>query len=109
MVGVGVPATLLWLFIILRPWASLFRHEDDPWGLKPLALLVIVPLLILNFTESGAGDCHYTTGVIFVLCWAIAERARLLAIERAAHDRREARARMSPGFAAIASCAESHP
>jgi O-antigen ligase len=77
LVGVGVPATLLWLFIVLRPWFSLFRQDKDPWGLKPIGLLVVLPLLVLNFTESGAGDCHYCTGVIFILCWAIAEHARL--------------------------------
>ena len=77
LVGVGVPATLLWLFIVLRPWFSLFRQDKDPWGLKPVGLLVVLPLLVLNFTESGAGDCHYCTGLIFILCWAIAEHARL--------------------------------
>ena len=104
MVGVGIPATLFWLFIILRPWISLFRHKEDPCGLKPVALLVIVPILIVNFAESAAGDCHYSTGVIFALCWALAERARLLAIETAARDREVTLARMSPAFRAIASC-----
>jgi O-antigen ligase len=107
LVGVGIPATLLWLFIMLRPWVDLFRRRQDPWSLKPIALLVIVPLLILNFAESGAGDCHYSTGVIFVLCWAIAERRRLLALEEEARERQESRARMAPAFAAIASCAKS--
>ncbi len=86
LVGVGVPATLFWLFIILRPWANLFRQKDDPWALKPIFLLIVLPLLILNCAESGAGDCHYSTGLLFMLCWALAERARLLRSEKTAQD-----------------------
>ena len=105
MVGVGIPATLLWLFVMLRPWVGLFRRDEDPWGLKPLALLVALPYFIVNFAESSAGDCAYCDGLIFMLCWAIAERARMQAIETAKRDQEIALAEMSPAAAAIASAA----
>jgi len=103
MVGVGIPATLLWLFVMLRPWVALFKHDEDPWGLKPLALLVALPYFIVNFAESSAGDCAYCDGVIFMLCWALAERARMQAIETAKRDQEIALSEMSPAAAAIAS------
>jgi len=105
MVGVGIPATLLWLFVLLRPWVALFRGDEDPWGLKPLALLIVVPCLIVNFAESSAGDGSYCDGLIFMLCWAIAERARMQALERAKREQEMALSRMSPAAAAIASAA----
>jgi O-antigen ligase len=105
MVGVGIPATLLWLFVILRPWVGLFRRDEDPWSIKPLALLVVIPCLILNLAESGAGDCSYCDGLIFMLCWAVAERARLQAVEKVKLDQEAAFSQMSPAAAAIASAA----
>jgi O-antigen ligase len=105
MVGVGIPATLLWLFVMLRPWVALFKRDEDPWGLKPLALLVALPYFIVNFAESSAGDCAYCDGLVFMLCWAIAERARLQAIETAKRDQDIALTQMSPAAAAIASAA----
>ncbi len=42
-IGVGIPATLFWLFIMLRPWWFAMRSSEDPWNLKPLALLVVLP------------------------------------------------------------------
>src|SRR5215472_2622917 len=105
MVGVGIPATLLWLFVLLRPWVALFRGDEDPWGLKPLALLIVVPCLIVNFAESSAGDGSYCDGLIFMLCWAIAERARMQALERAKREQEMALSQMSPAAAAIASAA----
>jgi O-antigen ligase len=76
-VGVGLPATLFWLFIVLRPWVSLFRTKTDPWNLKPLVLLAVLPILLLGLTESSAGDCHYSVGLLFMLLWSVAERFRL--------------------------------
>jgi O-antigen ligase len=105
MVGVGIPATLLWLFVMLRPWVSLFKRDEDPWGLKPLALMVALPYFIVNFAESSAGDCAYCDGLIFMLCWALAERARMQALETAKRDREITLAEMSPAAAAIASAA----
>jgi len=105
MVGVGIPATLLWLFVMLRPWVALCRRDEDPWGLKPLALLIVIPWLIVNFAESSAGDGSYCDGLIFMLCWAIAERARMQALEKAKRDQEVALSQMSPATAAIASAA----
>jgi O-Antigen ligase len=85
-VGVGVPAFAFWVFIFLRPWFWLFRRSEDPWRLKRLALLVILPVLILNGVESTAGDCRYAVGMLAALCWAIAERQR---IEKLDADRAE--------------------
>jgi O-antigen ligase len=80
LVGVGIPATALWLFIVLRPWVFLFRQKDDPWGLKPMALLVVLPLLVLNLTEVVLGDFGSAEGVLFGLAWALGERYRELAL-----------------------------
>jgi len=104
MVGVGIPATLLWLFVMLRPWVALLKRDEDPWGLKPLAFMIAVPCFILNFTESAGdvGSCH---GLIFMLCWALAERARMQALETAKREREIALTQMSPAAAAIASAA----
>ncbi len=86
LIGIGIPATLLWLYIMLRPWVMLARRDEDPWGLKPIGLLIVLPMLILGLSESSAGDCHYATGVLFVLCWAIAERERLIDAPRVANE-----------------------
>lgn len=53
--GVGVPAALLWLFIVLSPWISIARRKTDQWRLKPLFFLLVVPALTLNMTESAMG------------------------------------------------------
>lgn len=105
MIGVGIPATLLWLFVLLRPWVGVFKRDEDPWDLKPLALLIIIPCLIVNFAESSAGDGSYCDGLIFMLCWAIAERARMLTLEKSKEEREAALSQMSPAAAAIASAA----
>ena len=76
-VGVGVPAALLWVFIMLRPWVVLFRQECDPRGLKRVGLIAVLPIFILNFAESSAGDCRYSVGLLMMLAWALAERQRL--------------------------------
>jgi len=34
MVGVGIPAMLLWLFITLRSLVFTLRSDRDPWKLK---------------------------------------------------------------------------
>ena len=76
-ISLGVPALLFWVFFFVRPWLALFRRKDDPWNLKALFFLVVVPVLVLNCTESTAGECRYSVGMIATLCWALAERQRL--------------------------------
>ena len=76
-VSLGIPALVFWVFFFMRPWLSLLRRKDDPWNLKPLFFLVVVPILILDVNEGTAGDCRYAVGMIATLCWALAERQRL--------------------------------
>jgi len=84
-VSIGIPALVFWVFFFMRPWLALLRRKADPWNLKPLFFLIVVPFLVLNFTESASGDCRYAVGMIATLCWALAERQRL-----ASHQRPEA-------------------
>ena len=81
-VSLGVPALLFWAFFFVRPFIAMFRRKDDPWNLKPLFFLIVVPVLILNCTESTAGECRYSVGMIATLCWALAERQRLAMLNR---------------------------
>ena len=76
-VSLGIPALVFWVFFFMRPWLSLLRRKEDPWNLKPLLFLVVVPILVLNFTEGSAGECRFAVGMIATLCWALAERQRL--------------------------------
>lgn len=108
--GVGIPATLFWLFLTLRPCFFLFRQKEDPWNLKPIVLLVVIPLLLHNLTESAVGDFLGAEGVLFGLTFVITERYRLLAMERAARVREQSLARMPRGVAALrAMKAQSFP
>ncbi len=103
-VSMGIPALLLWLFVVLRPWVAAFRRDGDPWNLKPIALLVIVPILVHSMAESALGDFHGLVGVVFGMAWAIGERQRLLAVERALETTAESRAQLPPAIAAILGC-----
>jgi O-antigen ligase len=76
-IGVGVPAFAFWVFFFLRPWFWIFRRSEDPWGLKRIFLLVIVPILVLNSVETTAGDCRYSVGLLATICWGLAERYRI--------------------------------
>ena len=100
-VGIGIPATLLWLFIVLRPWIFLFRQPTDPWKLKPSFFLIVVPILIYNFTEALLGDFAGSPALLFGVVWAIGERYRLFALEQAAAQRREASAKLPRAVAAL--------
>ncbi len=82
-VGVGIPATLLWLFIILHPWFFVFRQPGDTWKLKAMFLLIVIPILINNLSEALLGDLTESVGVLFGLVWALGERYRMLALQRA--------------------------
>jgi len=81
-VSLGIPALVFWVFFFMRPWLALLRRKDDPWNLKPLLFLVVIPILILDFDEGSAGDCRFAVGMIATLCWALAERQRLATMRR---------------------------
>jgi O-antigen ligase len=82
-VGLGVLGLAFWLFIVLRPWFVLFfRNKDDPWNLKPVAFLIVVPVLVHNMAESYLQDFVGQVSLAFGLAWALAERNRIIAIER---------------------------
>ncbi|HVB55188.1 MAG TPA: O-antigen ligase family protein [Candidatus Acidoferrales bacterium] len=83
-VSLGVPALLFWVFFFMRPWLALLRSKEDPWNLKPLFFLVVVPVLLLDFTEGTAGECRFAVGIIATLGWALAERWRLATRQRRA-------------------------
>jgi O-antigen ligase len=100
-IGVGVPATLFWLYIVLRPWVSLFRSRTDDWGLKPVAFWIVLPSLVHNLAESSVSDGVGAVGLAFVAVWAIAERYRLFKLEQEQAERREKQSRLSPAIAAL--------
>lgn len=77
-VSMGIPGLLFWLLIIIRPMLSVFRRERDPWSLRSVVLLCLLPAIVLNFTES-IGDFRSFTGVEMGLAWALLERERLFA------------------------------
>ncbi len=80
-VGLGVPALLFWLYIILRPWIALLRRPEDPWNLKPLFFFLILPSFCRAFAETGIGDVHGMDAIIFYLLWMIAERQRIATLQ----------------------------
>lgn len=79
-VGMGVPALLLWLYAVMRPFIYLFHNNSDPWNLRPLALLIVVPILLLGIDESPLDPVRYPKGLLLILCWGLAERQRLLSL-----------------------------
>lgn len=81
IVGLGIPALVLFLYLAIAPWISLFRRDDDPWMLKPLFFFVILPAFVLGLDETGLADPRYLKGTIFFICWALAERQRVEADE----------------------------
>jgi len=86
VVGLGFPALILFLYIVVTPWTSLFRRDDgDPWRLRPVFFFIVLPAFIIGFDETGLADPRYPKGVIFFICWALAECQRLEAQE--AHQR----------------------
>jgi hypothetical protein len=103
--SVGIPALLLWLFIVLRPWYGVLRLRDDPWGLKPVAFWMVIPMLIHNLTEASISDCTGLVGIAFFLTWAIAEKVRILRREQEVTERRRQRADLSPVAAALSAAA----
>jgi hypothetical protein len=88
-ISLGVPAMLFWLLITLRPAISSFLRQRDPWRLRSIVPLALLPVLILNFTESIA-DFRSFAGILMALAWAILERERLVAKEQALMRRKAA-------------------
>lgn len=77
-IGVGIPAAVAWLIIIMTPWVKLLRDGEDTWKLKPLFFFVVIPMLVLGAQESGLGEPRYLKGILFFLCWMLVERRRQL-------------------------------
>ncbi len=94
-ISLGVPALLFWLFLTLRPALSCLLRGHDPWRLRSVVPLALVPVLILNFTES-VSDFRSFTGVLMALSWAVLERERLFAIAQATMRAKAAEAAEAP-------------
>jgi len=90
--GVGIPATLLWLFLILRPLKFGLFDGKVPRVLRDAVLVGAVPVLIMNLVESTAGDCRYSVGLLLAIIWALNEQYRLLS----ARSPRRSSARIQP-------------
>jgi len=102
--GVGIPATILWLFIALRPWVFVLRQPKDPWNLKPMIFFIVIPILVNNLSEQVLGDFGGgITALLFGLTWVIAERSRALALEKARVERERAHAELPCAVAALVS------
>jgi O-antigen ligase len=99
-VSMGIPALVFWLFITMRPMLSVFRRDQDPWDLKSLALLCILPVLVLNFTES-VGDFRSFPGIEICFAWALLERERLFTRTDRVEREQQAQESQSPLFRAL--------
>jgi O-antigen ligase len=75
--GVGIPAALLWIFLIARALGYAVFDKSAAALLRNAVVIACIPVLILNMTESTAGDCRYSVGLLMGLIWALSERARL--------------------------------
>ncbi|MGH7906831.1 MAG: O-antigen ligase family protein, partial [Candidatus Binataceae bacterium] len=100
-VGVGIPAAMFWMYIVMRPWFFVFRQDGDPWRLKSIFFLVAVPILVNNLSEQILGDFAGSAALLFGLSWALAERYRLVMLERAATEEKENLSRMPRAMAAL--------
>lgn len=94
-VSLGIPALLFWLFIMLRPVVSCFLRDGDPWKLRSIVPLALLPVLVLDFTESVV-DFRSFAGILMALAWAMLERERLFAREQAARRAKVAEALKTP-------------
>jgi O-antigen ligase len=93
-VGMGVPALFLWLFIFIKPWYELFRDKDDPWRLKPIFFLIVLPQLLLSFVESGLSEPRSVRGLLIFTVWALAEHYRIWTGQKTQPDGVEASPRL---------------
>ena len=99
-VSLGIPALLFWLFIMLRPTISCFLRDGDPWKLRSMVPLTILPVLILDFSESVV-DFRSFAGIMLALAWALLERERLFAREQAARRANVVEASKTPVVRAL--------
>jgi O-antigen ligase len=99
-VSLGVLAMLFWLFITLRPAITCFFRRGDPWRLRSVVPLALLPVLILNFTES-ISDFRSFSGILMALAWVVLERERLIAKEQAAARTEAAEAAKTPMVRAL--------
>jgi O-antigen ligase len=103
-IGVGIPASMLWLFIVLRPWVFALRQKEDPWNLKPMFFLIVIPILVNNFSEQLLND--FGAGIVaflFGLTWAIAERHRIVVLRTMKAQREAAHAALPKAVSVLAS------
>jgi O-antigen ligase len=77
MIGVGIPATLFWLYLNLMPWVSVYRCREDKWRLKDALFFLVIPLLIVNLAEAELVDFGTVGSLVFTILWGIAEQRRL--------------------------------
>lgn len=103
MIEVGIPAAIFWLFIILRPWVSLFRQDEDPWRLKRVFFFLVIPMLIVNLDETMINECAGSAGFLFMMLWALAEHYRLITIRDQLAAQREAMRTLPAAVAALVS------
>ena len=88
-VSLGIPGMLFWLFLTLRPMVACFRSKGDPWKLRWLVPLALLPMLILETTESVV-DFRSFGGLMMAVVWTMLERERMFAGAQA-----EARAKIA--------------
>lgn len=101
-VSVGVPMTIFWLYIMLRPWVFIMKRSTNEWRLKQMFFLLLIPILVHNMSEVMADDALGIVGFLFGLIWVIAERYRLLRVARDEAEIAEERAAMPRAVAALA-------
>jgi O-antigen ligase len=94
-VSLGIPALLFWLFLTLRPVLACFVPNHDPWKLRSIAAMAVLPVLVLNFTESVA-DFRSFAGLMMAVAWSMLECERLYAREQAARRAKVAEASRTP-------------
>lgn len=94
-VSLGIPALLFWLFFTLRPVLACFLPDRDPWKLRSIAAMAVLPVLILNFTESVV-DFRSFAGLMMAVAWSMLECERLYAREQAATRAKVAEASRTP-------------
>lgn len=94
-VSLGVPALIFWLFLTLRPALSCLLRQRDPWRLRSIVPLALLPVLILNSTES-ISDFRSFSGILMALAWVILECERLVASQQAAMRTKAAEAAKPP-------------